>query len=163
MSSRLIEGLRWRLRNLPRLLVCVKRMCSPSYSNHIGLTWTVSSGRIMPSAAKSGRSRSGRSCSGIVTRRESSQRASGRLAAMLQRPEATVIGLVGGTGDLARRMVIPGCFHLMVAGLLPEQCRIVGLSLDDLDDDGFRDLVRHSLEEHARVDLSDDAWERFAA
>jgi glucose-6-phosphate 1-dehydrogenase len=81
----------------------------------------------------------------------------------MQTPEATVIGLVGGTGDLARRMVIPGCFHLMVAGLLPERCRIVGLSLDDLDDRGFKDVVRQSLEEHARVGLDDDMWERFAA
>ena len=81
----------------------------------------------------------------------------------MHKPEATVIGLVGGTGDLARRMVIPGCFHLMVAGLLPDRCRIVGLSLDDLDDDGFKDVVRTSLEEHARVGLDDAAWERFAA
>ena len=79
------------------------------------------------------------------------------------RPEPTVIGLVGGTGDLARRMVIPGCFHLMLAGLLPERCRIVGLSLDDLDDRGFEDVVRQSLVDHARVDLADDAWERFSA
>ena len=79
------------------------------------------------------------------------------------RPEPTVIGLVGGTGDLARRMVIPGCFHLMLAGLLPERCRIVGLSLDDLDDDGFKDVVRQSLTDHARVELDDAAWERFAA
>jgi glucose-6-phosphate 1-dehydrogenase len=81
----------------------------------------------------------------------------------MHKPEATVIGLVGGTGDLARRMVIPGCFHLMVAGLLPDDCRIVGLSLDELDDDGFKDVVRQSLEDHARPDLDDDAWERFAA
>ena len=81
----------------------------------------------------------------------------------MHKPEATVIGLVGGTGDLARRMVIPGCFHLMLAGLLPDACRIVGLSLDELDDDGFKDIVRHSLEQHARVDLEDEAWERFSA
>src|SRR3954467_14039214 len=81
----------------------------------------------------------------------------------MHKPEATVIGLVGGTGDLARRMVIPGCFHLMLAGLLPDACRIVGLSLDELDDDGFKDVVRQSLEEHARVKVEDDAWERFAA
>ena len=66
------------------------------------------------------------------------------------RPEPTVIGLVGGTGDLARRMVIPGCFHLMVAGLLPEQCRIVGLALDDLDDDGFKD-ARPAVARRARA------------
>jgi glucose-6-phosphate 1-dehydrogenase len=81
----------------------------------------------------------------------------------MHKPEATVIGLVGGTGDLARRMVIPGCFHLMRSGLLPDACRIVGLSLDELDDRGFKDLVRESLEEHARAGLDDEAWERFAA
>jgi glucose-6-phosphate 1-dehydrogenase len=81
----------------------------------------------------------------------------------MHKPEATVIGLVGGTGDLARRMVIPGCFHLMIAGLLPDGCRIVGLSLDELDDRGFKDVVRQSLEEHARAELDDEAWERFAA
>jgi glucose-6-phosphate 1-dehydrogenase len=81
----------------------------------------------------------------------------------MHRPDPTVIGLVGGTGDLARRMVIPGCFHLMLADLLPERCRIVGLSLDELDDDGFKDVVRTSLQEHARVELDDAAWERFAA
>ena len=81
----------------------------------------------------------------------------------MHKPDPTVIGLVGGTGDLARRMVIPGCFHLMVAGLLPDKCRIVGLSLDDLDDDGFKEIVRTSLEEHARVELTDEKWERFAA
>src|SRR3954453_12984231 len=60
-------------------------------------------------------------------------------------------------------MVIPGCYHLMVAGLLPDQCRIVGLALDDLDDDGFQELVRHSLDEHARIPVEDEAWERFSA
>ncbi len=80
----------------------------------------------------------------------------------MHKPDATVIGLVGGTGDLARRMIIPGCFHLMVAGLLPDACRIVGLSLDDLDDEGFRDLARQSLEEHARAELTDERWDRFA-
>jgi glucose-6-phosphate 1-dehydrogenase len=81
----------------------------------------------------------------------------------MHKPDSTVLALVGGTGDLARRMVIPGCFHLMVAGLLPDDCRIVGLSLDALDDDGFKEIVRHSLQEHARVDLDDATWERFAA
>ncbi len=50
-----------------------------------------------------------------------------------------VIVLFGATGDLARRKLLPGLFHLAQAGLLPE-CRIVGTSLDDFDDDGFRDV-----------------------
>ena len=50
-----------------------------------------------------------------------------------------VIVLFGATGDLARRKLLPGLFHLAEAGLLPE-CRIVGTSLDDLDDEAFRDV-----------------------
>ena len=52
-----------------------------------------------------------------------------------------VMVLFGATGDLARRKLLPGLFHLSQAGLLPE-FRIVGTSLDDLDDEGFRNFAR---------------------
>ena len=48
-----------------------------------------------------------------------------------------VVVLVGATGDLARRKLLPGLFHLASAGFIPG-CRIIGVSLDDLDADGFR-------------------------
>ena len=47
----------------------------------------------------------------------------------LVRPEAHVIVLFGATGDLARRKLIPGLFHLGQAGLLPHEYRIVGTTL----------------------------------
>ena len=50
-----------------------------------------------------------------------------------------MIVLFGATGDLAKRKLLPGLLHLSRAGLVPD-CRIVGTSLDDLDDDGFRAL-----------------------
>jgi glucose-6-phosphate 1-dehydrogenase len=74
-----------------------------------------------------------------------------------------VFVLFGATGDLARRKLIPGLFHLHQAGLLPE-CRIVGVSLDDLDDDGFRGFARPSCEEFARGGVKDELeWQRFAS
>ena len=48
-----------------------------------------------------------------------------------------VVVLVGATGDLSRRKLLPGLFHLSSAGFIPG-CRIIGVSLDDLDADGFR-------------------------
>jgi glucose-6-phosphate 1-dehydrogenase len=60
-----------------------------------------------------------------------------------------VMVLFGATGDLARRKLIPGLFHLWTAGLLPE-FRILGTSLDDLDDDAFRAHARAALDEFAR-------------
>jgi glucose-6-phosphate 1-dehydrogenase len=73
-----------------------------------------------------------------------------------------VVVLFGATGDLARRKLLPGLFHLAAAGLLPE-FRILGTALDDLDGEGFRALVRDALTEFARRPVDDDAWEAFAS
>ena len=42
-----------------------------------------------------------------------------------------VVVLFGATGDLARRKLIPGLFHLAKAGFIPD-CRIIGVSLDEI-------------------------------
>ena len=47
-----------------------------------------------------------------------------------------VIVLFGATGDLARRKLLPGLLRLWEAGLL-EDSRIVGTSLEELDDEAF--------------------------
>jgi glucose-6-phosphate 1-dehydrogenase len=75
--------------------------------------------------------------------------------------EPHVIVLVGATGDLARRKLLPGLLHLSQAGLLPE-CRVVGSSLDDLDDDVFRKLARQACDEHANRPFSEEQWDDFA-
>ena len=70
-----------------------------------------------------------------------------------------VIVLFGATGDLARRKLLPGLFHLSRAGLLPE-CRIVATSLEDLDDYQYQLLARAACDEFARGEVTD---ERVAA
>ncbi len=75
--------------------------------------------------------------------------------------QAHVIVLFGATGDLARRKLVPGLFHLAGAGLLPDY-RIVGTSLDDLDDGAFRDVARGALDEFARRPVTEDEWAAFA-
>src|SRR6266550_7172397 len=57
-----------------------------------------------------------------------------------------VVVLVGATGDLSRRRLLPGLFHLASAGFIPG-CRIVGVSLDDIDADGFRKIARGALDQ----------------
>ncbi len=64
-----------------------------------------------------------------------------------QRPQVVV--LIGATGDLARRKLLPGLFHLSSVGFIPG-CRIVGVSLDELDDAAFRAIARESIDEFAR-------------
>ena len=72
-----------------------------------------------------------------------------------------VMVLFGGTGDLARRKLLPGLFHLSQAGLLPE-CRILGTSLDQLDDAGFRAHARGAIDEFERGGFPDADWDAFA-
>jgi glucose-6-phosphate 1-dehydrogenase len=77
-----------------------------------------------------------------------------------QHPQVVV--LVGATGDLSRRKLLPGLFHLVSAGFIPG-CRIIGVSLDDIDADGFRALARGALEEFAARPVGDADWASFAA
>jgi glucose-6-phosphate 1-dehydrogenase len=71
-----------------------------------------------------------------------------------------VVVLVGATGDLARRKLLPGLFHLANAGFIPG-CRIIGVSLDNLDVDGFRRFARAALEEFSTRQVTEGAWETF--
>lgn len=69
---------------------------------------------------------------------------------------------MGATGDLSRRKLLPGMFHLVSAGFIPG-CRIVGVSLDDLDADGFRSFVRAALDEFSTRKIAEADWDSFAA
>ena len=57
-----------------------------------------------------------------------------------------VVVLFGATGDLARRKLLPGLFRLSSAGFIPG-CRVIGVSLDALDADGFRAAARSAMQE----------------
>lgn len=59
-----------------------------------------------------------------------------------------VVVLFGATGDLSRRKLLPGLFHLVSEGFVPRS-RIIGVSLEDLDVDGFREIVHQALDEFA--------------
>jgi glucose-6-phosphate 1-dehydrogenase len=76
-----------------------------------------------------------------------------------QNPQVLV--LVGATGDLARRKLLPGLFHLVSSGFIPA-CQIIGVSLDNLDDAGFRQFVRDALTEFSTRKVAEADWDAFA-
>ena len=78
-------------------------------------------------------------------------------------PGDQVIVLFGATGDLAKRKLLPGMFHLAQVGLMPERFRIVGAARTSLDDEEFRALARESVAVSSRERGDSEAWERFAA
>jgi glucose-6-phosphate 1-dehydrogenase len=72
-----------------------------------------------------------------------------------------VVVLFGATGDLAHRKLLPGLFYLSHAGFIPN-CRIVGVSLDDMNADGFRAAARKALDEFSVRKVVDSDWEAWA-
>src|ERR1700761_6687261 len=73
-----------------------------------------------------------------------------------------VVVLFGATGDLARRKLLPGLFHLSSAGFIPG-CRIIAVALDDIHIDDFRRIARAALDEFSTRKVDESEWDAFAA
>ena len=72
-----------------------------------------------------------------------------------------MIVLFGATGDLARRKLLPGMFHLSEAGLMPERFRIIGATRRDLARDGFSELAKAAADEFGRTPTTPESWDPF--
>jgi len=77
-------------------------------------------------------------------------------------PKDQVIVLFGATGDLAKRKLLPGMYHLMRVGLMPERFRIIGAARKGMEQEEFRELARGSIRESGRKAGDHEAWEHFA-
>src|SRR6266511_3112573 len=73
-----------------------------------------------------------------------------------------VIVVFGATGDLSRRKLLPGLFHLARAGLLPARYRIIGSARSALTDDEFRRRAKDAVTEFGRAKPTGEAWRAFA-
>ena len=65
--------------------------------------------------------------------------------------------IFGGTGDLAKRKILPGLYRRFWAGQMPAESRIIGAARADLDDAGFRKLVADAIDEFVSQDKRDEA------
>jgi glucose-6-phosphate 1-dehydrogenase len=78
-------------------------------------------------------------------------------------PRDQAIVLFGATGDLARRKLLPGIFHLFQAGLMPERFALLGAARSSLSNEEFVELAHEAICDSGRRPVSDDSWGRFAA
>ncbi|MFM2391551.1 MAG: glucose-6-phosphate 1-dehydrogenase [Pseudomonadota bacterium] len=65
--------------------------------------------------------------------------------------------IFGGTGDLAKRKILPGLYRRFIAGQMPANSQIIGAARADLDSDGYRALARAAIEEFVAKDKQDEA------
>jgi glucose-6-phosphate 1-dehydrogenase len=73
-----------------------------------------------------------------------------------------VVVLFGATGDLSRRKLLPGLAHLAASELTPD-IRVVGTSLEDMDDDEFRAFAKAAVAEFGQHRLTPEQWDAFSA
>ena len=76
--------------------------------------------------------------------------------------ETTTIVIMGVTGDLARRKLLPALFQLGCKGRLPEGLRVVGFARRDYSDDQFREFMWDGVQEFGDLAVRRDDWAIFA-
>ena len=69
--------------------------------------------------------------------------------------------IFGGTGDLARRKILPGLFRRFMAGQMPQNAQIIGAARADHDADGYREFARQALLEFGPKDVPSDVTNAF--
>jgi len=72
-----------------------------------------------------------------------------------------VVVLVGATGNLSRRKLLPGLFHLSSTGFIPG-CRIIGVSLDEINAGAFRKIAQEALGQFSTRKVKEADWATFA-
>ncbi len=81
----------------------------------------------------------------------------------LEPPIDQDIVIIGATGDLSRRKLLPALYNLFTASqLLPQRGNIVGYARSRIDTAEFRSMAKEAVVEFSRTGLDERAWAKFA-
>ncbi|MFQ5564205.1 MAG: glucose-6-phosphate dehydrogenase [Parvularculaceae bacterium] len=71
--------------------------------------------------------------------------------------------VLGATGDLALRKLLPALYHRWRDGQVPDSSRIIGASRTEMTSEAYRALARQKFEEfHPNETIDEKAWAAFA-
>ncbi len=74
----------------------------------------------------------------------------------------SIIVIFGGTGDLAKRKLIPAFYNLFLDNWMPEKFAIIGLGRSELDNTTYRSHLAEGLSEFSRTGAPEQQkWEEF--
>jgi glucose-6-phosphate 1-dehydrogenase len=76
-------------------------------------------------------------------------------------PDQDIV-VVGATGDLAQRKLLPALYNLNAENLLPRSGSVIGVAPVAGDDASFRELARGAVREFSRTGVDDSAFESFS-
>jgi len=74
----------------------------------------------------------------------------------------TIIVIFGGTGDLAKRKLIPAFYNLYLDGWMPEKFAIIGLGRTEYNDADYRDYLHQAMPLFSRSGIPEqEKWAKF--
>jgi glucose-6-phosphate 1-dehydrogenase len=73
----------------------------------------------------------------------------------------TTLVIFGGTGDLARRKLLPAIYNLAHEGALPERFNLIGVSRTEMPQEEYRQMARESIAEFSRRQADDQVLDRL--
>jgi glucose-6-phosphate 1-dehydrogenase len=76
-------------------------------------------------------------------------------------PDQDIV-VVGATGDLAHRKLLPALYNLSAGGQLPAHGSIIGAAPFDWSDDKFRDFARDAVTRFSRTGIDEASFGQFA-
>src|SRR5436305_1971540 len=77
-------------------------------------------------------------------------------------PEPCAIVIVGASGDLTRRKLLPALYALAYRRLLPDKFAILGVARTEETPDEFRERMQAAVQEFGRYPFRQDVWDRLA-
>jgi glucose-6-phosphate 1-dehydrogenase len=63
--------------------------------------------------------------------------------------DSCIITIFGASGDLTTRKLLPALYNLRHSQVLSDEFAVLGVAVDQMSEDQFRDKVRHDLKEYA--------------
>ena len=66
------------------------------------------------------------------------------------KPQATVIVILGATGDLTQRKLIPGLYNLYLDKWIPDNFAVIGVSHSKMTDAQFRKEMLEGVDKFSR-------------
>ncbi|AKJ64246.1 glucose-6-phosphate dehydrogenase [Kiritimatiella glycovorans] len=76
-------------------------------------------------------------------------------------PDDAVMILLGASGDLTRRKLVPALFQLYRSGLMPGRFAIIGVARRPYDDPSFRERLREGIRERCAPQDEEDRCSEF--
>ncbi|MGB5425230.1 MAG: glucose-6-phosphate dehydrogenase, partial [Gammaproteobacteria bacterium] len=76
-------------------------------------------------------------------------------------PQPCSLVIFGGAGDLSRRKLLPAIYNLGLDGVLPANFAVLGFSVEEMDDAGYRGFAWQGVERFSRQALDEEHWPNY--